>query len=83
MEFLVQCDFIIIMVLLADVIISQTIGTDKTKKLAKQAAAKNYLQCLFNQTPKSDDKNGVCDSTRPATPDTTEPSIDNAKNLLG
>lgn len=38
----------------AEVIISQTIGTGRSKKAAKQAAAKHYLQSFFN---KSDNNN--------------------------
>lgn len=34
----------------ADVIISQTIGTGGTKKSAKQAAAKHYLQNFFHKS---------------------------------
>lgn len=66
----------------AEVIISQTIGTGRSKKAAKQAAAKHYLQNFFNKS----DNNNEASVTHPTeiTQPKKEPAEGNVDvNVLG
>lgn len=66
-----------------EIIISQTIGTGRTKKLAKRAAAKHYLQSFFNTSEQIESGTNVIDHAFIQLKSEAKLQTDVEQNVLG